>query len=374
MARKAKSQRLRSKSPLHSSELMSPGFWDVGKREPPSSDKESSASNAFLPVSNITTASVIASFQTSSNGVNPLSSGIPQSSILPNSLSFTSNTHHTTTSSSACSSVPSVVSQWVKQPPSDMHAELKKRSSWEKFPMQKSKVMKSKSPRDHSASKEITLEKDRKDVKVGQTSPSGGTSSPGVEVERNVKSEHVSGKVSPRLHERCQLLDRWLKARPTWVEVFEKGKLMTKTKIKNRLSNSNNNSIACNKETNGEKNSKTTVEKEEYARENVKEAMRSSTDTLEKLLQCRPSWVELMERGIGRDEKKVQKKKEKCKKTLRCLLGKRKEKESQTVKGAGFLDSYFEIGRPTFSSKDIESDFSVASVSGIVFLLSCVLM
>lgn len=64
-------------------------------------------------------------------------------------------------------------------------------------------------------------------------------------------------------------------------------------------------------------------ERDDITASGVKERMRSSTDALEQLLQRRPSWIELMERGIGKDEKKDQKKKEKCKRTLRYLLRKR---------------------------------------------------
>jgi hypothetical protein len=200
----------------------------------------------------------------------------------------------------------------------------------------------------------------------------------------------LPGGVSPRLEERCIVLDRWLKGRPTWKEVFERGLFNTKAKLKGKGNSPINLStnVAApapggdlsssgerdkererivhhqhqhHQKRPGEREQVVAAQRSVSLRElfarlekelnpeapsDLEERMRSSTDALERLLQERPSWVELMERGIGKDEKKDQRKKEKCKRTLRYLLRKRKEKEVQTQKGAGLVDTYFEIGRP----------------------------
>lgn len=164
--------------------------------------------------------------------------------------------------------------------------------------------------------------------------------------------------VSPRLEERCLFLDKWLKGRPTWKDVFERGIFNTKNKIKSKINNPSginlstvvaeqHSPLSSSGEREKEQRDRVTKNhirldktdrslsqlfarlEKEWEREEVavggeiKERMRSSTDALERLLQRRPSWIELIERGIGKDEKKDEKKKEKCKRTLRYLLRKR---------------------------------------------------
>jgi hypothetical protein len=178
----------------------------------------------------------------------------------------------------------------------------------------------------------------------------------------------LPGGVSPRLEERCIVLDKWLKGRPTWKEVFERGLFNTKAKLKGKSNSPINLSTnlpvpptgaggdlsssgerdkererIVHRQRLGEKSQRSVSLRELFARfekewndeavaagaagrpapSDLKERMRSSTDALEQLLQGRPSWVELLERGIGKDMKKDQQKKDKCKRTLRYLLRKR---------------------------------------------------
>lgn len=265
---------------------------------------------------------------------------------------------------------------------------LKKRPSWEKFfPIQKSKVVKGKSPRENSAVRELEP-RERNPSSVGKEgncpatvlNTTGEFALPSCSPVLADSGEHpLPGGVSPRLQERCAFLDKWLKGRPTWKDVFERGLFTTKAKLKSKISSSpcvitpeqTNGNSASDKERSGAKgedhqHSKAGaacgqrgflyawIEKEAAApsKGDLKERMRSSTDALERLLQERPSWFELMERGIGKDENRDEKKREKCKRTLRYLLRKRKEKEVQTQKGAGVVDTYFEIGRPQRTAED----------------------
>lgn len=78
------------------------------------------------------------------------------------------------------------------------------------------------------------------------------------------------------------------------------------------------------------------MEKKVYTKKE-KSSFRNSTEALELLMKERPSWRQVIERGIGKDEKEVQKK-EKCKKKLRYLFRDRKKQAD-----VGSLDIYYEL-------------------------------
>jgi hypothetical protein len=245
----------------------------------------------------------------------------------------------------------------------------KKRTSWEKlFSLQKNKVSKSKSPRETSG---CSVVPEKRSGRTSPTSPpsSSAATSPhascmyasapggtaGVGAAAFVKAEYVSGKVSPRLQERCQFLDRWLRARPTWVELFDtkKGKPKVKAKPIPHLV-----SVKAQEESEGAKK---------------KETFRASTDALEQLLNARPSWTEVMDKGIAKDEKRGQKKKEKTKNKILNLLRKRKEKEEKESVG---VDVYYELGHKgdttvsachTVTATEAEEDATASSYREINF-------
>lgn len=383
--RKAKSangrRRAHSKSPSRSCSIFDPRFW-------------SSPASA-------TAAAVPSDVAVTGNSINwppaPAHSRSKSSkhgkSELNNLWVSSEDTFSTAPSTRAvrCSTVSSTEFKHIIKEGSPKDAKpLKKRPSWEKFfPMQKSKVVKGKSPREGESRRVgSAIFTSGKDSFLrggsGGAPPAAPAPAPG--------HSGLPGGVSPRLEERCIVLDRWLKGRPTWKEVFERGLFNTKAKLKGKgnspINLSTNAAVPASgggdlsssgerdkererivhhhnqhhhQKRPGEREQVVAAQRSVSLRElfarlekelnadapsDLKERMRSSTDALERLLQERPSWVELMERGIGKDEKKDQRKKEKCKRTLRYLLRKRKEKEVQTQKGAGLVDTYFEIGRP----------------------------
>lgn len=130
------------------------------------------------------------------------------------------------------------------------------------------------------------------------------------------------------------------KERPTWGEVLEKNPPKKEKGSSNSTTNNNNNNSNNN---------------------NVK----NKTEALDERLKQRPSWVQVMDRGVGKDEKQVKKAKEKCKTKLRLLFRCREQKQAEAAAG----DPYFELA---VAAKPGARDLNVSDGSGAVDSCSCI--